>query len=48
MPSFGGEVKASVPCHKFAAFKKTPAIYVEVEIAGKIDWPFLAHNSVLH
>jgi hypothetical protein len=42
MPSFGGEVKPSVPCRRFAACKKTPEIYVEVGIAGKIDRPFLA------
>jgi hypothetical protein len=42
MPSFGGEVKPSVPCRRFAGCKKTPAIYVEVGIAGKIDRPFLA------
>jgi hypothetical protein len=41
MPSFGGEVKPSVPCHRFAACKKTLAIYVEVRIAGKFDRPFL-------
>jgi hypothetical protein len=33
--SFGGEVKPSVPCHRFAACKKNPAIYVEVGIAGQ-------------
>jgi hypothetical protein len=48
MPSFGGEVKPSVPCRRFAACKKTPATYVEVGTAGKTDRPFLAHNSVLH
>jgi hypothetical protein len=42
MPFFGGEVKPSVPCRRFAACKKTHAIYVEVVIAGKIDRPFLA------
>jgi hypothetical protein len=42
MPSFGGKVKPSAPCRRFAAYKKTPAIYVEVGISGKIDWPFLA------
>jgi hypothetical protein len=42
MPCFGGEVKPSVPCHRFAACKRTPAIYVEVRITGKIDRPFLA------
>jgi hypothetical protein len=48
MPSFGGEVKPSAKCRRFAACKKTLAIYVEVGTAGKIDRPFLAHNSVLH
>jgi hypothetical protein len=48
MPSFRGELKPSVPCHKFAACKKTPVIYVEFGNTGKIDRPFLAHNSVLH
>jgi hypothetical protein len=33
IPSFGGEVKTSVPCRRFAACKK---------IAGKIDRRFLA------
>jgi hypothetical protein len=42
MHSFGGEVKPSVPCCRFAACKKIPAIYVEVGIAGQIDQPFLA------
>jgi hypothetical protein len=42
MPFFGGEVKPSAPCRRFAACRKTPAIYVEVGIAGKIDRPFLA------
>jgi hypothetical protein len=42
MPSFGGEVKPSVPSRRFVACKKTSAIYVEVGIAGKIDRPFLA------
>jgi hypothetical protein len=48
MPSFGGEVKPSVPCCRFAACEKTPAIYMEVGTAAKIGWPFLAHNSILH
>jgi hypothetical protein len=42
MPSFGGEIKPSVQCHGFVECKKTPAIYAEVGIAGKIDRPFLA------
>jgi hypothetical protein len=45
MASFGEEVKPSVPCRRFAACKKTPAIYVEVGIAGKIDRPFRAQFS---
>jgi hypothetical protein len=44
----GGEVKPSAPCCRFGAYKETPAIYVEVGIAGKIDQPFLSHNSILH
>jgi hypothetical protein len=35
----------SVPCRRLAAFKKTPTVYVEVGIAGQIDWPFLAQFS---
>jgi len=27
MPSFGGEVKPSVPCHRFATCKKIPKWY---------------------
>jgi hypothetical protein len=42
MPSFGGEVKPSVLCRRFAACKETTALYVGVGIAGKIDQPFLA------
>jgi hypothetical protein len=41
MPSFGGEIKPSAPCRRFAACKTTPAIYVEVGIASKIDRAFL-------
>jgi hypothetical protein len=48
MPSFGGEVQPSVPCRRFAAFKKIPVIYVEVEITGQIDRPVLARNSVIY
>jgi hypothetical protein len=39
MPSFGGKVKPSAPCRK-----KTPEIYVELGIAGKIDRSFLAQK----
>jgi hypothetical protein len=45
---FQRESKAVCPCRRFAASKNNPAIYVEVGIAGKIDQPFLAHNSILH
>ena len=34
-PSFGGEVKPSVPCRRFTAWKSG--------ISGKIHRPFLAH-----
>jgi hypothetical protein len=42
VPSFKWEVKSSAPCRRFEACKKTPAIHVEVGIAGKIYRPFLA------
>ena len=35
-PSFGGEVKPSVPCHRFTARKRTLKCNVEVDILGKI------------
>jgi len=34
-PSFGGEVKTSVPCRKFAACKRSLKCNVEVGILGK-------------
>ena len=34
-PSFGGEVKPSVPCHRFAACKRSLKCNVEVDILGK-------------
>ena len=42
----GGEVKPSLPCRRFARHVKEPWVYVEVEITGKTDRPFLARNSV--
>jgi hypothetical protein len=42
MPSFGGEVKPSVPCCRFAARKRTLRFTWKLESAGKIDRPFLA------
>jgi hypothetical protein len=35
MPSFGGEVKPSVPCRRSAVCKKTPAIYVLLHVSAK-------------
>jgi len=43
-PSFGGDVKPSVPCRKFTACKRTQ-IDVEVANFGKILGKFLAHSS---
>jgi hypothetical protein len=42
MPSFGGEVKLSVPCRRFVACKRTLRFTWKLESAGKIDQPFLA------
>jgi hypothetical protein len=42
MPSFRGEVKPSVPCHRFAACKRTLWFTCKLEAARKIDQPFLA------
>jgi hypothetical protein len=36
-PSFGGEVKPSVPCRSFAACKKFLSITVEVAIVSQIQ-----------
>jgi hypothetical protein len=41
VPSFGGEVKPSVPCRRFAACKRTLQ-FTWVGIAGQIDRPFIA------
>ena len=43
-PSFGGEVKPSVPCRRFAACK-TSLNGVEVVISAKLPDNFLAHSS---
>jgi hypothetical protein len=37
MPSFVGEVKQSVPCPSFGACKRNPALFVNSEIAGRIQ-----------
>jgi hypothetical protein len=43
-PSFGGEVKPSVPCRKFAACKIS-VNGVEVVISAKLPDNILAHSS---
>jgi hypothetical protein len=43
-PSFGGEVKQSVPCRALR-YVKEPKSDVEVATFGKISRPFLAHSS---
>ena len=43
-PSFGGEVKPSVPCRRFAACKR-PLNGVEVVISAKLPDNILAHSS---
>ena len=42
-PSFGGEVKPSVPCRRFTACKRFPNATWKSGISGKIHRPFLAH-----
>jgi hypothetical protein len=43
-PSFGGEVKPSVPCHRFAACKRS-LNGVEVILSAKLPNNILAHSS---
>jgi len=43
-PSFGGEVKPSVPCRRLAAFKRS-LNGVEVVISAKLPDNILAHSS---
>jgi hypothetical protein len=43
-PSFGGEVKPSVPCRRFATFKRS-VNGVEVVISAKLPDSILAHSS---
>jgi hypothetical protein len=43
-PSFGGEVKPSVPCRRFAACRKS-LNGVEVVISAKLPDNILAHSS---
>jgi hypothetical protein len=42
-PSFGGEVKPSVPCRKFTACKRSLNATWKSGISGKIHRPFLSH-----
>jgi hypothetical protein len=44
-PSFGGELKPSVPCRALRHVKE-PKSDVEVVTFGKISRPFLAHSSI--
>jgi len=46
-PSFGGEVKPSVPCRRFAACKKS-LNGVEVIISAKLPDNILTHSSHFH
>jgi hypothetical protein len=49
MPSFGGEVKPSVPCRSFAECKKIPYDFRgSRDRKAKFVRPFLAHNSTFH
>ena len=42
-PSFGGEVKPSVPCRRFTACKRFLNATWKSVISGKIHRPFLGH-----
>ena len=42
-PSFGGEVKPSVPCRRFTACKRSLNLRGSRAFSGKIHRPFLAH-----
>jgi hypothetical protein len=43
-PSFGGEVKPSVPCRRFTACKRSLNAMWKSGISGKIHRPFFAHT----
>jgi hypothetical protein len=45
VPSFGGEVKLSVPCHRSVACKRTLHLMWNSSNDGRICQLFLAHNS---
>ena len=42
-PSFGGEVKPSVPCRRFTACKRSLNVSGSRAFSGKIHRPFLVH-----
>ena len=42
-PSFGGEVKPSIPCRRFTACKRFLNAMWKSGTSGKIHRPFLAH-----
>ena len=42
-PSFGGEVKPSVPCRRFTACKRSLNVTWKSDFTSKIHRPFLAH-----
>jgi hypothetical protein len=44
----GGGSKTVCPMSQLCDMLKTPVTYVEVEVTGQIDRPFLDRNSVLH
>jgi hypothetical protein len=46
-PSFGGEVKPSIPCRRFTACKRSLNATWKSGISGKIHRPFLAHTVPL-
>jgi hypothetical protein len=48
MPSFGGEVKPLVPCHRFVACKRTLHLVWYSPNDGRICPLFLSYNSALH
>jgi hypothetical protein len=45
MPSFGGEVKPSVPCRRFAACKRSLMGWIETSCRQNYRTTFLAHSS---
>jgi hypothetical protein len=48
MPSFGGEVKPSVPCHRFVACKRSLMAWIKTPCRQNYRTTFLAHSSTFH